>query len=142
MRFSYDGYLSLARLLAKQAPCYVVLIELFLIFLTPLIGRFWPITAFGLRQLWVENECQWAAARLMLVLGGWVLMKRTILGMTQAGEPLILEALEALRLYREAKASGRPQEEIDRLQILAESLVQAVTDYQLLAVGADSIKLH
>ncbi|MEJ3598738.1 MULTISPECIES: hypothetical protein [Pseudomonas] len=69
-------------------------------------------------------------------------MKRTILGMTQAGEPLILEALEALRLYREAKASGRPQEEIDRLKILAESLVQAVTDYQLLAVGDDSIKLH
>ncbi|WP_324707870.1 hypothetical protein [Pseudomonas fragi] len=69
-------------------------------------------------------------------------MKRTILGMTQAGEPLILEALEALRLYREVKASGRPQEEIDRLQILAESLVQAVTDYQLLAVGDDSIMLH
>ena len=62
--------------------------------------------------------------------------------MTQAGEPLILEALEAQRLYREAKASGCPQEEIDRLKILAESLVQAVTDYQLLAVGADSIKLH
>ena len=71
-----------------------------------------------------------------------MLMKRTILGMTQAGEPLILEALEALRLYREAKTSGRPQEEIDRLKILAESLVQAVTDYQLLAVGDDSIKLH
>lgn len=70
------------------------------------------------------------------------MMKRTILGMTQAGEPLILEALEALRIYREAKNSGRPQEEIDRLQILAESLVQAVTDYQLLAVGNDSIKLH
>ena len=69
-------------------------------------------------------------------------MKRTILGMTQAGEPLILEALEALRLYRESKTSGRPQEEIDRLKILAESLVQAVTDYQLLAVGDDSIKLH
>lgn len=69
-------------------------------------------------------------------------MKRTILGMTQAGEPLILEALEAQRLYREAKASGCPQEEIDRLKILAELLVQAVTDYQLLAVGDDSIKLH
>ena len=69
-------------------------------------------------------------------------MKRTILGMTEAGEPLILEALEALRLYREAKTLGRPQEEIDRLKILAESLVQAVTDYQLLAVGDDSIMLH
>jgi len=69
-------------------------------------------------------------------------MKRTILGMTQAGEPLILEALEALRLYREAKTLGRPQEEIDQLKILADSLVQTVTDYQLLAVGDDSIKLH
>lgn len=48
-------------------------------------------------------------------------MKRTILGMTEAGEPLILEALEALRLYREAKTLGRPQEEIDQLKILAES---------------------
>ena len=69
-------------------------------------------------------------------------MKRTIIGMTEVGEPLILEALEALRLYREAKTSARPQEEIDRLQILAESLVQAVTDYQLLAVDADAMKLH
>ncbi len=58
-------------------------------------------------------------------------MNRTIPEMIEAGEPLILEALEVLRLYREAKTSGRPQEEIDRLQILAESLVQAVTDYQL-----------
>ena len=69
-------------------------------------------------------------------------MKRTILGMTEAGEPLILEALEALRLYREAKTLGRPQEEIDQLKILADSLVQTVTDYQLFAVGDDSIKLH
>ncbi|WP_413052167.1 hypothetical protein [Pseudomonas bubulae] len=69
-------------------------------------------------------------------------MKRTILGMTEAGEPLILEALEALRLYREAKNLGRPQEEIDQLKILADSLVQTVTDYQLLAAGADFITLH
>lgn len=69
-------------------------------------------------------------------------MKRTILGMTEAGEPLILEALKALRLYREAKTLGRPQEEIVQLKILADSLVQTVTDYQLLAAGADFITLH
>lgn len=62
--------------------------------------------------------------------------------MTQAGEPLIFEALETLRLYREAKISGGPSEEVNRLRVLAESLVQTVTDYQLLAVGADSIKNH
>ena len=69
-------------------------------------------------------------------------MKRTILGMTQAGEPLILEALEALRLYCEAKISGCPPEEVNHLRILAESLVQTVTDYQLLASEPDFIKLH
>lgn len=69
-------------------------------------------------------------------------MKRTILGMTQAGEPLIFEALDALRLYREAKISGCPPEEVNRLRILADSLVQTVTDYQLQADGANAIKLH
>ena len=69
-------------------------------------------------------------------------MKRTILGMTQAGEPLILEALEALRLYRVAKTSGCPPEEFYRLRLLADSLVQTVTDCQLLADGANAIKLH
>lgn len=69
-------------------------------------------------------------------------MKRTILGMTEAGEPLILEALEALRLYREAKISGFPPEEVNRLRILADSLVQSVTDYQLLAGGANAVRLH
>ena len=69
-------------------------------------------------------------------------MKRTILGMTQAGEPLILEALEALRLYREAEKSGCPPEEVYRLRLLAESLVQTVTDYQLLADDANAIKRH
>lgn len=69
-------------------------------------------------------------------------MKRTILGMIQAGEPLILEALEAVSLYREAKISGCPPEEVYRLRLLADSLVQTVTDYQLLADGANAIKLH
>ena len=69
-------------------------------------------------------------------------MKRTVLGMTQAGEPLILEALEALRLYREAKLSGGPSDEVNRLRVLAESLVQTVTDYQILASAPDFIKLH
>ena len=62
--------------------------------------------------------------------------------MTQAGEPLILEALEALRIYREAKISGCPPAEVNRLRILADSLVQTVTDYQLQADGANAITLH
>ena len=69
-------------------------------------------------------------------------MKRTILGMTEAGEVLISAALEAQVHYREAKKAGRPTEEVERLRILADSLVQAVTDYQLLADEANAITRH
>lgn len=35
-------------------------------------------------------------------------MKRTILGMTEAGEPLLQQASEAIRRHREAESKGRP----------------------------------
>ncbi|WP_369781557.1 hypothetical protein [Pseudomonas sp. WC2401] len=69
-------------------------------------------------------------------------MKRTILGMAEAGEALISAALVAQDHYREAKKTGRPTEEVERLRILADSLVQAVTDYQLLADEANAITRH
>ena len=62
--------------------------------------------------------------------------------MAEAGETLISAALEAQGLYREAKKIGRPAAEVERLRILADSLVQAVTDYQLLADEANVITLH
>ena len=69
-------------------------------------------------------------------------MKRTILGMAEAGEALISAALEAQDHCREAKKAGRPTEEVERLRILADSLVQTVTDYQLLADEANTITRH
>ena len=69
-------------------------------------------------------------------------MKRTILGMAEAGEALISAALEAQDHYREAKKAGRLTEEVERLRILADSLVQTVTDYQLLADEANTITRH
>ncbi|WP_225923125.1 hypothetical protein [Pseudomonas xantholysinigenes] len=62
-------------------------------------------------------------------------MKRTIEGMIEAGEPLMREALEALRAYQDAEKGGAPSEELRRLRLLADSLYQAVVDYQLLAAG-------
>ena len=62
-------------------------------------------------------------------------MKRTIEGMVEAGEPLIRQAVDALRLYHQAKAAGSPADEVERLRILADSLYQAVSDYQLGALG-------
>ncbi|MDH0646237.1 hypothetical protein N5D48_05065 [Pseudomonas sp. GD03858] len=69
-------------------------------------------------------------------------MKRTIEGMIEAGEPLIREALEALRAYHKAQAAGSPAEEVERLRLIAESSYQAVTDYQLYALGHQPLTRH
>lgn len=72
--------------------------------------------------------------------------KRTLIGMAQAGEPLLKEALDALRAFQEAQDAGKPAEEIERLHLLAESLFQAVCDYQLRVIakarGRDLPPLH
>ncbi|WP_176514499.1 hypothetical protein [Pseudomonas faucium] len=61
--------------------------------------------------------------------------KRTFIGMIEAGEPLIQQAVDAMRQYHEAEAAGLPGEEVERLRLLAESLFQAVSDYQLRVVA-------
>ncbi len=61
--------------------------------------------------------------------------KRTFIGMVEAGEPLIQKAIDAMREYHEAEAASLPSEEVERLRLLAESLFQAVIDYQLIQAG-------
>lgn len=62
-------------------------------------------------------------------------MKRTLEGMALAGEPMLRQALEAIRAHRDAEAGGAPWEEVARLQMLADSLYEAVVDFQLLISG-------
>ena len=62
-------------------------------------------------------------------------MKRTILGMAEAGEPLVQQALQAIRAHQQAMDGGRPAEEIERLRHEADHLYQTVIDYQLHALG-------
>ena len=69
-------------------------------------------------------------------------MKRTILGMIEAGEPLIQQAIEAMRHHREAEAAGKSPAEIERLRLLADSLYQAVTDFHPRAIADGSQTLH
>lgn len=57
--------------------------------------------------------------------------KRTFIGLIEAGEPLIRQALEAIHAYHEAQDAGHPDEEVERLRLLSESLYQVVCDYQL-----------
>ncbi|MFK3774093.1 hypothetical protein [Pseudomonas sp. NPDC089406] len=55
--------------------------------------------------------------------------------MALAGEALIRQAIDAQRRYHEAHDAGAPADEVERLRLLADSLFQTVTDYQLDAVG-------
>lgn len=69
-------------------------------------------------------------------------MKRTLLGMAEAGEPLLKQALEAIRAYNEATTQGRPEAELERLRIEADHLYQTVIDYQLHKAGALGEPVH
>ena len=61
--------------------------------------------------------------------------KRTLIGIVEAGEPLIQQAIDAMRDYHQAQDRGAPPEEVERLRLLADSLYQAVIDYQLIQAG-------
>lgn len=69
-------------------------------------------------------------------------VKRTLLGLAEAGEPLLRQALEAIRAYNGAVAHNRPPAEIERLRLEADHLYQTVIDYQLHNVGALGESLH
>ena len=69
-------------------------------------------------------------------------MKRTLEGMALAGEPLLRDALEAIRAHRDAEEGGAPLEEVERLRLLADSLYNAVIDYQLIAAGQPPSTTH
>ena len=56
--------------------------------------------------------------------------------------PLYTEAVEALKLYHQAQAEGVVGAELERLKVLAEHRYQAVTDYQLRALGGPAQKGH
>lgn len=58
-------------------------------------------------------------------------MNRSIHGIVLAGEQLIQQSIDATRKYHEAKDMGAPAAEVERLKLLADSLYQAVTEYQI-----------
>ncbi|WP_150776858.1 hypothetical protein [Pseudomonas fluorescens] len=69
-------------------------------------------------------------------------MKKTLTGVIEAGEPLIQEAIDALRRYHAAQDAGQPAKEVERLRLEAESLYQAVTEYQLRSLGGEGATRH
>lgn len=69
-------------------------------------------------------------------------MKKTLIGVIEAGEPLIQQAIDAQRRYHVAQDAGLPAKEVERLRLEAESLYQAVTEYQLRSLGGPAHLLH
>ena len=69
-------------------------------------------------------------------------MKKNLAGVIEAGEPLIQQAIDAQRRYQAAKDAGKPAKEVERLWLEAESLYQAVTEYQLRSLGEPARSLH
>lgn len=63
-------------------------------------------------------------------------MKRTILGMAEAGEPLLRQALQAIRDHQQAVKEGQPADVVERLRIEADHLYQTVIDFQLHKAGS------
>lgn len=69
-------------------------------------------------------------------------MKRDLSKVLMPDHPLYTEAVEALKLYHQAQAKGVVGAELERLKLMAEHRFQAVTDYQLYALGEPAEKGH
>lgn len=63
-------------------------------------------------------------------------VKRTILGMAEAGEPLLRQALQAIRDHQQAVDEGQSAEVVERLRIEADHLYQTVIGFQLHKAGS------
>ncbi|MCY1181379.1 hypothetical protein D3C81_678400 [compost metagenome] len=56
--------------------------------------------------------------------------------------PAYTDAVEAMRRWQEARDGGASIVEVERLRQVAESMFQAVTDYQLRAFGLPGGSVH
>ena len=48
--------------------------------------------------------------------------------------PMYTDAVDAMKQYHQAQASGYPVEEVERLRLIAEAQFRAVNEYQLKAL--------
>lgn len=69
-------------------------------------------------------------------------MERDLSKVLMPDQPLYTEAVEALKVYHQAQADGVVGTELERLKLMAEHRFQAVTDYQLRALGGPAEQGH
>ncbi|MFF7108890.1 hypothetical protein [Pseudomonas sichuanensis] len=69
-------------------------------------------------------------------------MKKEALAILEPGNPLMTQAIDALKRYHEAQATGQSVEEVERLRLEAEGLFQAVSEFQFRMLGHRHDTLH
>ncbi len=56
--------------------------------------------------------------------------------------PLMTQALDALKRYHEMQAAGQSAEDVERLRLEAEGLFEAVSEFQFRMLGCRTDTLH
>lgn len=69
-------------------------------------------------------------------------MNKHIFSILEAGNPLMTQALDAMKRYHEAQAAKVSEAEIERLRLEAESLFQAVSEFQQRVMGRRDDTFH
>lgn len=69
-------------------------------------------------------------------------MDRDLSKLLPPDHPMYTDAVEAMKRYHHAQSEGISGPELERLRLMAEHRFQAVTDYQLLALGGPAEKGH
>ncbi|ODB38140.1 hypothetical protein A9L43_20970 [Pseudomonas mosselii] len=69
-------------------------------------------------------------------------MNKHIFSILEPGNPLMTQALDAMKRYHEAQAAKASEVELERLRLEAESLFQAVSEFQQRVMGRRDDTLH
>ncbi|WP_409282704.1 hypothetical protein [Pseudomonas putida] len=69
-------------------------------------------------------------------------MKKDLSKVLLPDHPMYTDAVDALKRYHQAQADGVTGTELERLRLMAEHQFQAVTDYQLHALGGPAEPSH
>ncbi|MDD2133467.1 hypothetical protein [Pseudomonas kurunegalensis] len=69
-------------------------------------------------------------------------MKKDVFAILEPDNPLMAQAVNALKRYHQAQAAGLPVAEIERLRLEAEGMFQAVSEFQFRMLGQRNDTLH
>lgn len=69
-------------------------------------------------------------------------MNKNIFAILEPGNPLMTQALDAMKRYYEAQEAKLPGEDVERMRLEAEALFRAVNEFQQRMLGRRFDTLH